>query len=50
MAFWYLKRQGLEFSLFWFKYGELPDGVSQDYVNQKLVEASSVYFVNLVVM
>ncbi|EPE34198.1 Calcium ATPase, transmembrane M [Glarea lozoyensis ATCC 20868] len=50
MAFWYLQRNGLPFGMFWFKYGELPEGVDQDFVNQKLVEASSVYFVNLVVM
>lgn len=50
MAFWYLERQGLPFSLFWFKYGSYPDSIDVDFVNAHLAVASSIYFVNLVIM
>lgn len=50
MAFWYLERQGIPFSVFWFQYGALPDNLDSDYVASKLAVASSIYFVNLVVM
>ena len=41
---------GIPFGALWFKYGSLPPNLSQDYVTGKLNEASSIYFVNLVVM
>jgi sodium/potassium-transporting ATPase subunit alpha len=50
MSYWYLQRSGIPFSALWFQYGMLPDTIDQDYANARLAEASSIYFVNLVVM
>ncbi|PSR80352.1 hypothetical protein BD289DRAFT_490855 [Coniella lustricola] len=50
MAYWYLERSGIPFRDLWFGFGTLPEGVDQDYYTQRLNEASSIYFVNLVVM
>ena len=50
MSYWYLQRSGISFSILWFGYGALPDDLSSDFVAQKLNEASSIYFINLVVM
>lgn len=50
MSYWYLQRSGIPFSALWFKYGELPENIDQAYYNARLAEASSIYFVNLVVM
>jgi sodium/potassium-transporting ATPase subunit alpha len=50
MSYWYLQRSGIPFGDLWFQYGSLPDSIDQDYANARLSEASSVYFVNLVVM
>ncbi|KAJ5645795.1 hypothetical protein N7490_002167 [Penicillium lividum] len=50
MAFWYLQRNGIHFSDMWFKFGELPPGIDSDYYTAKINEASSIYFINLVVM
>lgn len=50
MSYWYLERSGIPFSALWFKYGELPAGLDEDYITARLTEASSIYFVNLVVM
>ncbi|RDL34359.1 putative calcium-transporting ATPase [Venustampulla echinocandica] len=50
MSYWYLQRNGIPFSELWFRYGSLPDSIDQDYADTKLAEASSIYFVNLVVM
>ena len=50
MSYWYLQRSGIPFSALWFKYGAVPDNVTEDYYNARLAEASSIYFVNLVVM
>jgi len=50
MSYWYLQRSGIPFSDLWFRYGSLPDSIDQDYANARLAEASSIYFVNLVVM
>ncbi|RDW59706.1 putative calcium-transporting ATPase [Coleophoma cylindrospora] len=50
MSYWYLQRNGIDFNYLWFQYGQLPDSIDADYASQKLVEASSIYFVNLVVM
>lgn len=50
MAYWYLQRNGIYFSDLWFKFGELPPGIDETYYTERLNEASSVYFVNLVVM
>ncbi|EPE07908.1 h k atpase alpha [Ophiostoma piceae UAMH 11346] len=51
MAYWYLERSGIPFfSAIWFRFGNLPDGIDPDYYAEKLNVASSIYFVNLVVM
>lgn len=50
MAFWYLERNGIPFSALWFKFGATPDNIDTDWLNARLNEASSVYFINLVVM
>lgn len=50
MAYWYLEKNGIPFRVLWFSFGDLPDWLDKDYYAQKLNEASSIYFVNLVVM
>ncbi|KAF3927124.1 hypothetical protein AA313_de0209440 [Arthrobotrys entomopaga] len=50
MAYWYLQRKGVPFSALWFGFGNPIPGVSEDYVSERLAEASSIYFVNLVIM
>lgn len=50
MAYWYLQRNGISFGDLWFQYGTTPAGLDPNYVTARLNEASSVYFVNLVVM
>lgn len=50
MAFWYLERNGFPFSTFWFKFGDYPSNIDQAWLTARLNEASSVYFINLVVM
>jgi hypothetical protein len=50
MSYWYLQRTGIPFSALWFKFGALPDGIDEGYYQARLNEASSIYFINLVVM
>ncbi|CAM1502313.1 Fc.00g042970.m01.CDS01 [Cosmosporella sp. VM-42] len=50
MAYWHLQRNGVRFSHIWFSFRSVPDSIDPDYYQQKLNEASSIYFVNLVVM
>lgn len=50
MSYWYLERSGIPFSSLWFGFGSVPPGISQEYYTQQLNVASSIYFVNLVVM
>ncbi|KAK3359504.1 hypothetical protein B0T25DRAFT_447450 [Lasiosphaeria hispida] len=50
MSYWYLERNGIPFSALWFSFGNLPDTIDPEYYAQKLNEASSIYFVTLVVM
>ena len=50
MSYWYLQRQGIAFSSLWFGFGKVPDGIDQDFYNNQLNVASSIYFVTLVVM
>ncbi|KAM5361230.1 hypothetical protein ACJZ2D_013246 [Fusarium nematophilum] len=50
MSYWYLQRKGIPFSDIWFSFGNLPDTIDPDYYQARLNEASSIYFVNLVVM
>ncbi|EMC92318.1 hypothetical protein BAUCODRAFT_38353 [Baudoinia panamericana UAMH 10762] len=50
MSYWYAQRSGLPFSALWFGFGSTPDGMSSDTMVEILSTASSIYFVNLVVM
>ncbi|KAF4979231.1 hypothetical protein FZEAL_4514 [Fusarium zealandicum] len=50
MSYWYLQRKGIPFSDIWFSFGKLPESIDPDYYQARLNEASSIYFVNLVVM
>jgi sodium/potassium-transporting ATPase subunit alpha len=50
MSYWYLQRSGIPFSSLWFKFGALPEGIDEDYYTASLNKASSIYFINLVVM
>lgn len=50
MSYWYLQRNGIRFSYLWFGYGNLPPTIDQAESTSLLNEASSIYFVNLVVM
>ncbi|KAI0967308.1 hypothetical protein F4678DRAFT_249043 [Xylaria arbuscula] len=50
VSYWYLQRNGIPFSQLWFGFGKIPRGVDPDYYAEKLNVASSIYFVNLVVM
>lgn len=50
MAYWYAQRAGYPFSVLWFGFGDLPEGMTEDRATSILNTASSIYFVNLVVM
>lgn len=50
MSYWYLQRNGIPFSSLWFGFGAVPAGIDEGYYSDKLNEASSIYFINLVVM
>ena len=50
MSYWYLQRNGIAFSTLWFGFGAVSNGITQDEYAARLAEASSIYFVNLVVM
>ncbi|KAK2807063.1 hypothetical protein FQN51_004677 [Onygenales sp. PD_10] len=50
MAFWYMSRRGIPFSAMVFKYGDMDPKYDQDYVAEITNKASSIYFVNLVVI
>ena len=50
MSYWYAQRRGVTFGTLWFGYGYVPPNLTQGYVTSVLNEASSIYFVNLVVM
>ncbi|EPS43128.1 hypothetical protein H072_2880 [Dactylellina haptotyla CBS 200.50] len=50
MAFWYLQRKGIPFSALWLGFGHPVPGHDAEYVQARLAEASSIYFVNLVIM
>lgn len=50
MSYWYLERSGIPFSDIWFSFGKLPPSIDPEYYQQKLNVASSIYFVNLVVL
>lgn len=50
MSYWYAQRQGLSFGNLWFGFGEIPSGMTKAEETSILNTASSIYFVNLVVM
>ncbi|EEH42661.2 uncharacterized protein PADG_07481 [Paracoccidioides brasiliensis Pb18] len=50
MAFWYMERRGIPFSAMALKYGSMDPKYDPDYVTEITNKASSIYFVNLVVM
>ena len=50
MSYWYLQTQGIPFSSLWFSPGALPEGIDSDTYTSQLNTASSIYFVNLVIM
>lgn len=52
MSYWYLQRQGIPFSALWFSYGDYSavPNLTSDEITSHLNTASSIYFVNLVVM
>ena len=50
MSYWYLERSGIPFTALWFKFGAIPSNVDEAYYTARLNEASSIYFLNLVVM
>lgn len=50
MAYWYCQQQGLSFGVQWFGFGASPAGMSAETQLAILNTASSIYFVNLVVM
>jgi sodium/potassium-transporting ATPase subunit alpha len=50
MSYWYLQKHGVTFGALWFQYGAPVSGIDSDLLQARLNEASSIYFVNLVVM
>ncbi len=50
MSYWYLQRNGIPFTTLWFMFGSLPADIDPEYYIQKTNEASSIYFVTLVVI
>jgi sodium/potassium-transporting ATPase subunit alpha len=50
MSYWYAQRHGLAFSDLWFGFGAVPSSITAERYTAVLNEASSIYFVNLVVM
>jgi sodium/potassium-transporting ATPase subunit alpha len=53
VSYWYAQRKGIRFSALWLSYGIYPSYPPYNdtaYVNKVLAEASSIYFVNLVIM
>ncbi len=50
MSYWYAQRHGVRFSALWLGFDSVTAEVSQDDVTEVLRVASSIYFINLVVM
>ncbi|KAL1611800.1 hypothetical protein SLS60_000020 [Paraconiothyrium brasiliense] len=50
MAFWYMQRKGIPFTAIWLKFGNYDPQYDPEYIIQTTNEASSIYFVTLVVM
>jgi sodium/potassium-transporting ATPase subunit alpha len=50
MAFWHMERRGVPFTAMWLKFGDYDPQYDPDYIAQVANEASSIYFVTLVIM
>lgn len=50
VAFWHMERRGVPFSAMVLKFNNMDPKYDPDYVTQVANEASSIYFVNLVIM
>ncbi|KAL6705838.1 hypothetical protein ACN47E_006298 [Coniothyrium glycines] len=50
MAFWYMERKGVPFTAMWLKFGVYDPQYDADYITEVANQASSIYFVTLVVM
>lgn len=50
MSYWYLQRRSISFSTLWFGYGSIPSDIDPETASAHFNKASSIYFVNLVVM
>lgn len=50
MSYWYLQRNGVSFADQWLSFGNLPSTIDPETYTHLLNEASSVYFITLVVM
>lgn len=50
MAFWYMERKGIPFTAMWLKFGDYDPQYDSDKITAVANEASSIYFVTLVVM
>ncbi|KAF2091308.1 calcium ATPase [Saccharata proteae CBS 121410] len=50
MSYWFAQRHGVPFSALWFGFGKPPAHISQTEYTQVLNRASSIYFLNLVIM
>jgi hypothetical protein len=49
MSYWYLQRNGIPFWALWFQFGAVPSNIDPNYFSARINEASSVYFINLVI-
>jgi sodium/potassium-transporting ATPase subunit alpha len=45
-----MERKGVPFTAMWFKFGVYDEKYDADYINETANTASSIYFVNLVIM
>ncbi|EDU50209.1 MgtA, Cation transport ATPase [Pyrenophora tritici-repentis] len=50
MSFWWMERQGIPFTAMWLKYGNYDKQYDPNYINEVVNQASSIYFVTLVIM
>lgn len=50
MSFWWMERQGIPFTAMWLKYGNYDKQYDLNYINEVVNQASSIYFVTLVIM
>ena len=50
VSYWYAQRKGIPFNNLALGFGAVPNGMSQAYYMGVISEASSIYFINLVIM